>query len=71
MIPVGRLVMMRATEKRDLVAYLPISPWADCACVGPTGRGTITTYLGWRWIILHETWPLGCSAFGLHWVESR
>ena len=54
MIPVGRLVMLRATEKRDLVrliSYIALSGLV-APVLGPPVGGAITTYLGWRWILL-------------------
>jgi EmrB/QacA subfamily drug resistance transporter len=60
MTPVGRLVMLRATEKRDLVrliSYVALSGLA-APVLGPPVGGAITTYLGWRWIFFLNL-PLG------------
>jgi EmrB/QacA subfamily drug resistance transporter len=60
MTPVGRLVMLRATEKRDLVrliSYVALSGLVAPA-LGPPVGGAITTYLGWRWIFFLNL-PLG------------
>ena len=60
MTPVGRLVMLRATEKRDLVrliSYVALSCLA-APVLGPPVGGAITTYLGWRWIFFLNL-PLG------------
>jgi MFS family permease len=56
MIPVGRLVMLRATEKRDLVrliSYIALSGLI-APVLGPPVGGAITTYLGWRWIFFRN-----------------
>jgi EmrB/QacA subfamily drug resistance transporter len=60
MTPVGRLVMLRATEKRDLVrliSYVALSGLV-APVLGPPVGGAITTYLGWRWIFFLNL-PLG------------
>jgi EmrB/QacA subfamily drug resistance transporter len=65
MIPVGRLVMLRATEKRDLVrliSYIALSGLI-APVLGPPVGGAITTYLGWRWIFFLNV-PLGLIGIG-------
>jgi MFS family permease len=60
MTPVGRLVMLRATHKRDLarlISYVALSGLA-APVLGPPVGGAITTYLGWRWIFFLNL-PLG------------
>ena len=52
MVPVGRLVLLRATAKADLVramAWLTI-PALIGPVLGPPLGGFITTYVSWRWI---------------------
>ncbi|MGA8031550.1 MAG: MFS transporter, partial [Casimicrobiaceae bacterium] len=54
MVPVGRLVLMRAVPKRDYVAalnYLTI-PALLGPVIGPALGGAITLYFHWRWIFL-------------------
>ena len=54
MMPVGRLVMLRATEKRDLVrliSYIALSGLV-APVLGPPVGGAITTHLSWRWVFL-------------------
>ena len=60
MVPVGRLVLMRAVEKRDYVAalnYLTI-PALLGPVIGPALGGAITLYFHWRWIFLINI-PIG------------
>jgi EmrB/QacA subfamily drug resistance transporter len=52
MVPVGRLVVLRAVPKSELVramAYLTI-PALVGPVLGPPVGGFITTYFSWRWI---------------------
>ncbi len=52
MVPVGRLVLMRAVPKSDYVAalnYLTI-PALLGPVIGPALGGAITLYVNWRWI---------------------
>jgi EmrB/QacA subfamily drug resistance transporter len=54
MVPVGRLVLMRAVPKNEYVAalsYLTI-PALLGPVIGPALGGAITLYLHWRWIFL-------------------
>ena len=54
MVPVGRLVLMRAVPKRNYVAalnYLTI-PALLGPVTGPALGGAITLYFHWRWIFL-------------------
>ncbi|TMV76806.1 DHA2 family efflux MFS transporter permease subunit [Thioclava sp. BHET1] len=52
MVPVGRLIVLRATPKQDLVAALSwlTVPALLGPVMGPPLGGFITTYLDWRWI---------------------
>ncbi len=52
MVPVGRLLLLRTTERRDLVramAYLTI-PALLGPMLGPPVGGAITTFFNWRYI---------------------
>jgi len=54
MVPVGRLVLMRAVPKHEYVAalnYLTI-PALLGPVIGPALGGAITLYLSWRWIFI-------------------
>ena len=52
MTPVGNLVMLRTTEKKDLVAAVAISttPGLIAPVIGPALGGFLVTFLDWRWI---------------------
>jgi EmrB/QacA subfamily drug resistance transporter len=60
MVPVGRLVMMRAVPKSDLVramTYLTV-PALIGPVMGPVLGGFIVTYFSWRWIFFINI-PMG------------
>mgnify|MGYP000165091593 FL=1 len=68
MTPVGRLVLVRSTQKSDLVnamAWLTI-PALIGPLAGPPVGGFLTTYLSWHWIFLVNI-PIGFAGiiFGL------
>lgn len=66
MVPVGRLVVLRATEKSDLVNAIAYLTWPALAApmIAPAIGGALTTYLSWRWIFLVNL-PLGVAAFAV------
>jgi EmrB/QacA subfamily drug resistance transporter len=63
MVPVGRLAVLRATEKKDLVKAIAIITWPGLAApvIGPLVGGIITTYISWHWIFFLNV-PLGVVA---------
>ncbi len=63
MVPVGRLVVLRNTEKSDLVRALAYVAWPGLLApvLGPPIGGFITSYLNWRWIF-YLNLPLGIIA---------
>ena len=62
MSPVGRLVVLRATEKRDLLRAAAITIWPGLVApvIGPPLGGFISTYASWRGIFLLNV-PLGIA----------
>ena len=60
MTPVGRLVLVRATPKSELVAAMSwlTMPALVGPLVGPPIGGFITTYFTWHWIFLINV-PIG------------
>jgi EmrB/QacA subfamily drug resistance transporter len=63
MVPVGRLVVLRATAKSDLIITIAYLTWPALAApmVAPAVGGALTTFLSWRWIFLVNL-PLGVVA---------
>lgn len=60
MVPVGRLVVLRTTEKRDLMRAIALLTWPALTAplLGPPLGGFIAEHLSWRWIFLVNV-PLG------------
>jgi len=60
MLPVGRLVLNRSVEKRDLIAATSwvLIPAIVGPILGPPLGGFIVTYLNWRWIFYINV-PIG------------
>ncbi|HEX4177435.1 MAG TPA: MFS transporter, partial [Rhizomicrobium sp.] len=60
MLPVGRLVLMRSVEKRDLIQATSwvLVPAVVGPILGPPIGGFIVTYLNWRWIFYINV-PIG------------
>ncbi len=63
MVPVGRLVVLRNTEKRDLVKAIATITWPGLVApiLGPPVGGFITDHATWRWIFFLNV-PLGLAA---------
>jgi EmrB/QacA subfamily drug resistance transporter len=63
MVPVGRLAVLRVTEKHDLMRAIATITWPGLAApvLGPPLGGFITAYASWRWIFLLNA-PLGLVA---------
>src|SRR5713226_642922 len=68
MVPVGRLVVLRITEKKDLLRSMSYITWPGLVApvLGPPVGGFITTYSSWRWIFYLNV-PLGVVALALAW----
>src|SRR4051794_22447071 len=63
MVPVGRLVVLRGTAKRDVIRAIAFLTWPGLVApiAAPLAGGLITTYLSWHWIFLINL-PLGAVA---------
>ncbi|NIE78393.1 MFS transporter [Pantoea sp. Tr-811] len=68
MVPVGRLVVLRTTEKQDLVKMLAVITWPGLVApvLGPPLGGLIVTHLSWPWIFYLNI-PLGGLAIAAAW----
>jgi EmrB/QacA subfamily drug resistance transporter len=68
MSPVGRLMVLRTTEKKDLVAAIAVTVWPALIApvIGPPLGGFITDMFGWRWIFLINL-PLGIVGLYFAW----
>ncbi len=60
MMPVGRLVLLRSVERRDMVSAMSwlLVPALIGPIIGPPVGGLIVTYLDWRWIFYINV-PIG------------
>ncbi|GAA2111405.1 MFS transporter [Microlunatus panaciterrae] len=68
MVPVGRLVVLRATAKRDLLDAIAYLTWPALIApvVAPAVGGWLVTYASWHWIFLINI-PLGLAALVAAW----
>jgi EmrB/QacA subfamily drug resistance transporter len=64
MVPVGRLVVLRVTAKRDLLDAVAYLTWPALLApvIAPAAGGWIITVASWHWIFLINI-PLGILAF--------
>lgn len=62
MVPVGRMIVVRSTDKSLLMKAISTITWPAIAApvVGPPVGGFITTYASWRWIFLLNV-PFGIA----------
>jgi MFS family permease len=62
MVPVGRLVVLHNTEKKDMIRAIAYLTWPGLLApvIGPPLGGFITTYATWRWIFYLNV-PLGIA----------
>ena len=74
MVPVGRLVVLRTTQKRDLVTAIAYITWPGLAApiIGPPLGGFITDHSTWRWIFFLNV-PIGLIALVLTvlWIKNE
>jgi EmrB/QacA subfamily drug resistance transporter len=74
MVPVGRLVVLRITDKKNLMRSIACITWPGLMApvIGPPVGGFITTYFTWRWIFFLNI-PLGLLALGfaLAWIGNE
>lgn len=69
MVPIGRLAVLRAVEKSDLLRAIAYLTWPALAAplIAPALGGILTDTVGWHWIFLINL-PIGVACFlaGLH-----
>jgi EmrB/QacA subfamily drug resistance transporter len=74
MVPVGRLVVLRSTEKQHLLRATAFITWPGLVApvLGPPLGGFITTYATWRWIFFLNV-PLGLIGIVLSalWISNN
>lgn len=63
MVPVGRLVVLRAASKADIIRVIAYLTWPALVApvIAPALGGAIVTYTSWRWIFVLNL-PLGVVA---------
>ncbi len=63
MVPVGRLAVLRAVDKRDLLDAMAYLTWPAplAPVIAPAIGGVLTDTVGWRWIFLINV-PIGVAA---------
>jgi EmrB/QacA subfamily drug resistance transporter len=63
MVPVGRLVVLRATDRTELVRAIAYLTWPAlfAPVLAPALGGVLAEYASWRWIFLLNV-PLGLAA---------
>ncbi len=63
MVPVGRMIVIRNTERSRLMQAVSTITWPAIVApvIGPTAGGFITTYASWHWIFLLNV-PFGIAA---------
>ena len=69
MVPVGRLSVLRTTDKKDLVRMIALITWPGLVApiLGPPLGGLMVTYATWPWIFFVNI-PLGLLAIIGAWV---
>jgi MFS family permease len=68
MVPVGRLVVLRNTAKRDLLAATAYLTWPALLApvIAPTLGGWLASYASWEWIFLINV-PIGAASLVAAW----
>ncbi|NGM83727.1 MFS transporter [Paenibacillus sp. 7124] len=68
MVPVGRVVVIKHTEKRDLLKIMSYLVWPGLIspAIAPLAGGLIITYASWEYLFLINL-PLGIAGFIAAW----
>jgi MFS family permease len=74
MVPVGRLVVLRATAREGLVGAIALLTWPALVAplVAPLAGSLLVTFADWRWIFaINIPFAALCVALGLRWIIDR
>jgi EmrB/QacA subfamily drug resistance transporter len=68
MVPIGRLIVLRSTEKSELIKAIAYLTWPALAApvVAPLIGGLLTEHLGWEWVFLVNV-PIGALLLVAAW----
>lgn len=68
MVPVGRLVVLRSVERREVIRAVAWLTWPALVApvVAPAAGGLLTQYASWHWVFLVNL-PLGLVALVAAW----
>jgi EmrB/QacA subfamily drug resistance transporter len=69
MVPIGRLIVLRSTEKSELIKAIAYLTWPALAApvVAPLIGGLLTEHLGWEWVFLVNV-PVGALLLVAAWL---
>lgn len=73
MTPVGRLAVLKATPKENLVTAMAYITWPALVApiIGPMLGGYLTTYWSWHWIFyLNIPFSILCIALAWHYIPN-
>jgi EmrB/QacA subfamily drug resistance transporter len=68
MVPIGRLIVLRSTEKSELIRAIAYLTWPALVApvVAPLLGGLLTEHLGWQWVFLVNV-PVGVALLVVAW----
>ncbi|MEK8205341.1 MFS transporter [Paenibacillus sp. FSL L8-0696] len=72
MVPVGRVVVLQHTEKKDLMKIMSYLVWPGLIspAIAPLLGGLIVTHGSWKWLFLINL-PIGAAGFAAAWKLIR
>ncbi|MDY0892077.1 MFS transporter [Frigoribacterium sp. CFBP9030] len=68
MVPIGRLIVLRSTEKSELIRAIAYLTWPALVApvIAPLVGGLLTEHLGWQWVFLVNV-PVGAALLVAAW----
>jgi EmrB/QacA subfamily drug resistance transporter len=68
MVPIGRLIVLRSTQKSELIRAIAYLTWPALVApvVAPLLGGLLTEHLGWQWVFLVNV-PVGVALLVVAW----